>query len=170
MRTTILSVLLCLVLDASGVTDTGITELRKGLKKAESSEQEALRFHNQLSVIRPTTPIVEGYLAATEGLLAKHAFLPTTKYSRCKQSLDRFSKAIASDPTNLELRYLRLAVETHLPGFLGMSGDVPADRSMALRLLPGCTDRTLQRDVARLLEEKGDCSRVEKETLRKYLD
>jgi hypothetical protein len=161
---------LCLALFAAGSTDTGIAELRSGLKKAEASEEDALRFYRRLQAIRPPTPMIEGYLAATEGLLAKHAFLPTTKYSRCKQALEGFRKAIAAEPANLELRYLRLAVETHLPSFLGMSGDIPADRDMALRLLPACDDRLLRRDVARLLLENGDCTPAQKNMLKGYLD
>lgn len=170
MKATILSAVLFFAIDAVGFTDPALLGLRAGLKKAEVSESDALRFYDQLLQTRPQTPMTEGYLAATEGLLAKHAFLPTTKYSRCKQSLERFSKAIAADPKNLELRYLRLAVETNLPGFLGMSGDVSTDRTVAMQMLPTCSDQWLRRGLARLLLEKGSCTSTETESLRKYLE
>ena len=63
----ILCACLCFALGAAGGTQPDITELRSGLKKAEAGEDQALLFYRRLQGIRPSTPLIEGYLAATEG-------------------------------------------------------------------------------------------------------
>ncbi|MFM2206611.1 MAG: hypothetical protein RL213_586 [Bacteroidota bacterium] len=165
----LLAVLLLQVLFA-GAVGISISELRNGLKGAAVGEEQALRFMEKLKQSEPKSPLIKGYMAATEGLLAKHAWFPGTKYSWCVTSLDHFRDAIKADPENLELRYLRLNVETNIPGFLGMNGDVAEDRKKAFELLASTTDLSLRRDVARFLNEKGGCSEEEKKRLRPYLD
>lgn len=146
-----------------------VASLRSDFKKAADNEKAATAFLDKLERVSPKSPLIIGYMAATETLLAKHAFLPTSKYSWCKKGMNRFKEAVAADPNNLEIRFLRIAVEANLPGFLNMSGDVPADKQKILALLPLSSDRLLNKDVAEFLIKQHLCTAAEEAALKKHL-
>jgi hypothetical protein len=146
-----------------------VATLRADFKKAADDESAATSLLEKLQRVVPQTPLIIGYTAATETILAKHAFMPTSKYSWCKKGINRFKVAIAGDPDNLEIRFLRIAVEANLPGFLNMSGDVPADKQKIMTLLPASTDKALNKDVAEFLIKQHLCTGAEESALKKYL-
>lgn len=167
MIRTIAFVLLLLI---QGTNLVSSERLRKEYKSAVADEGRATALLEKLRATPSKDALTYGYIAATEALLAKFAFLPTTKYSLCKRSMEDFRLAVAADPENLEIRYLRLAVQVSLPSFLDMSNDIDADRKKALFLLPVSLDRMLQKDVARLLIDQRLCTPAESVRLRTYLD
>jgi hypothetical protein len=148
---------------------SSLLSLRTDFKKAADDEAVANALYEKLQRTTPKTPLITGYMAATETILAKHAFLPTSKYSWCKKGINRFKEAVAADPENLEIRYLRIAVEANLPGFLNMSGDVTADKQKILTLLPLSTDKSLNKDVAGFLIKQHLCTSAEESALKKHL-
>lgn len=150
-------------------TTPDLAKLRSDFRKASSDESAAEQLLENLKTTKSRDPLQEGYLAATEALMAKYAFIPTSKYSWCKRAISRFETAIQSAPENLELRYLRIAVEANLPSFLNMSGDVETDKKKIMQLLPSSQDADLNRDAANLLLSLQLCTKNEEAIICKYV-
>lgn len=135
-------------------------EVRIRFRQAGQDEAEAQRLHAELLAQHPT-PLLRAYLAATTALQAKYAFNPYNKVSYCKTSSELFQQAIAEDPRNVEMRYLRLAVQLNLPKFLGMSNEVAEDRRVILEGLSFLSDTGFRSEIAHYLLQEKQCSRDE---------
>lgn len=72
-------------------------------------------------------PFLLAFYGASETLIAKHSYNPYKKVKYLNTGLDKISKAIAADPENLEIRFLRYSILYHLPGILGYGDDRLAD-------------------------------------------
>lgn len=158
---------LCIQANAFGIS---LSYVRSEFKKATDNEETAEQLLVYLKKSPERDALIEGYLAATEALMAKYAFLPTTKYSRCSTAMKGFKKAIDMDPANLEIRYLRIAVEINLPSILNMSNDIDTDKKKIFELLPRSTDIQLNRDVARFLIDKKLCTPEQRVSLEKIIN
>ncbi len=135
-------------------------EVRKLFRQASQDEAVAEQLIKTLSS-QQDQPVLQAYFAATTALLGKYALNPYTKLSHCKQSSEVFQKAIAADPGNVEIRYLRLAIQLNLPRFLGMSNDLEEDRRVILQGLPFLRDISLRNEIAQFLLAQHQCTRAE---------
>lgn len=140
--------------------------IRIDFKKAAQDETAARQLLTSIQNSGNKDALFIAYQAATEALMAKHAFLPTSKYSWCKRAMNTFNIAVGASPENMEIRYLRIAVEVNLPAMLGMSGDIAADKNKILQLLPSSKEKTLNKDVIQFLLDRHLCTAAEEITLR----
>ena len=113
-------------------------------------------------------PLLIAYRAGTEALMGKFSSIPWTKYSYCKQAMKSFQDAVSKDPSNIEIRYLRIAVQANLPSFLNMSENIEEDKKVIIQNIQTSSDISLNKKIAALLLDKVSCSEAEKSILRKY--
>ena len=144
-----------------------IEKVRLDYRNAVDNESVAKQLLDEIQRSGNQNILFMGYQAATEALMAKHAFMPTSKYSWCKKAMNHFEQAIAAAPENLEIRYLRLAVEVNLPSILGMSDDIPADKQQIIRLLPRSENTGLNKEVIKFLLDRKLCTPSEQETIKR---
>lgn len=83
----------------------------------------------------PKTPVITGYLGATTILQAKHAFNPFNKLSYFKSGRRILESAIARAPKEVELRFLRYAVQVNVPAILNYNSEKAQDRAFLERSL-----------------------------------
>ena len=103
--------------------------------------------------------MLQAYFAATTALLGKYALNPTPS-SVIASNLRKSSKAIAADPGNVEIRYLRLAIQLNLPKFLGMSNDLKKT-VVILQGLPFLRDISLRMKSRAVPTAQHQCTRAE---------
>ena len=77
--------------------------------------------------------MILGYTAATEALMAKVTWNPYSKFSYLFKSKETFKKAIDKNSSNVEIRFLRFAVEHHLPKYLGLSKNMQSDKEVIMK-------------------------------------
>ncbi|MFM9028236.1 MAG: hypothetical protein ACKOQ6_09585 [Bacteroidota bacterium] len=147
-----------------------IEDIRSRFAKAAEDEKTAAGLLETLKNCPQKSALITGYIGATEALMGKHAFMPTSKYSWCKKSETDFNSAVIKDSENLEIRYLRFAVESNLPSFLNMSKHVDEDKSKMIQLINSSNDKTINRKVARLLLDSKMCTKPEEAQLKRHLD
>src|SRR5210317_1289656 len=70
------------------------------------------------------------YLASAEMMKAEHAFAPWTKYRHFKRGKNQLESFIKNNPENIEARYIRFLIQTHVPFFLRYSGEIEEDKAM----------------------------------------
>lgn len=72
-------------------------------------------------------PFLLAFYGASETLIAKHSYNPYKKVKYLNTGLEKIGKALAADPENLEIRFLRYSILYHLPGILGYGEERLAD-------------------------------------------
>lgn len=96
--------------------------------------------------------VLAGYKASATMVMAKHRADPLSKLSYFNRGKTALEKAIEKDTNNVELRYLRLTIQTNVPSFLGYSSSIENDRVFLKQALPGIRDKGLYEMVSSYLE------------------
>lgn len=158
--------LLSLPVISYGSTYT-VDQARIAFEIAATNEDKTTELLNNLNDSN-LTPILLAYRGATEALMGKFAGVPWSKYTWCKQSMRTFEKAVAAEPENIEIRYLRIAIQIHLPAILNMSGDIESDKACILKNLKFSHNELMNKKIAQYLLANTTCSEQEKTTLFAY--
>ena len=74
-----------------------------------------------------------GYRGVAEAVAARYLWSPLAKLRAVREAHRWFGRAVALDPQNVEVRFLRFSVETHVPRYLGLSPHLADDRALILR-------------------------------------
>ena len=107
-----------LVLNLSGQS---IHEIRSKFHAAVLDSDESQDFHHLLTNVENPNSTIKAYQAVSEVLLSQVVWNPFTKLSQIFKYDKLMAVAVKEDPKNVEIRFLRLAIEYNLPSFLGMS-------------------------------------------------
>jgi hypothetical protein len=140
-------------------TPADLHALRQKLIRAVNSSKTTDSLYRVLEKMPNKPPVITGYIGALTMLKGKHAWNPYTKMKYLNAGEKVMQQAVTADTHNIELRYLRFAVEEHLPGFLGM----------AKNLDYGTADQLLVSNTIKLLLESKKCSAKEEKALYKQL-
>ena len=110
-------------------------------------------------------PVMLGYKAAGHMMMAKHVGNPFKKISHFNKGKDYLTTAIEADTKDLELRFLRFAVQAEAPGFLGYRQNLEEDKIMLLRGYRNIEDRELKNMILNYLKTSKGLTSAEKERL-----
>jgi len=70
------------------------------------------------------------YLGAFQTIWAKHTISPISKFNTFKKGKKNIEEAVKLDPDNLEIRIIRLSVQSNCPSFLGYRNSIEEDKRM----------------------------------------
>jgi len=106
-----------------------IDEIRLLYEKSDKDESSCNKLIEILSVYNEKdNPLYAGYKASAIMMMAKHVFNPFSKMSYFKKGKKILENAIKADDKNVELRFLRFNIQTHIPSFLGYNNDIDSDK------------------------------------------
>lgn len=135
---------------------------RKAFHKAVLDESESRSFYEYMQSFENSAPTVTAYKAVSEAMLARVLWNPFSKINQVVKYQKEMEKAVAADPNDIEIRFLRLAIEYNLPSFLGMSDHVEEDVDIILANLSSATslkiDPSYGRYIFYFLEQADLCS------------
>ena len=80
-------------------------------------------------------PTERGYAAAFHMFMAKHTTNPFKKMNFFKTGKNRLERELASNPSNVELRFIRLSIQYHIPKYLGYHDDIEKDKEFLIKNL-----------------------------------
>jgi hypothetical protein len=103
-----------------------------------------------------------GYKGCAEMMKAKYGFNPFSKFSYFKKGKSMLEKAIVNDAGNIELRYLRFAVQINAPVFLGYRKNIQEDKIFLLNAIKNISDVYLKQSVISILKNSDYVSKEEK--------
>ncbi len=150
-----------------------IPELRKQLIRAINRKQTTDSLYQSLGLIQPRSGLITGYMGALEALKAKHTWNPYYKIKYLNNAEDSFKQAVAQDPHNIEIRFMRFSVEHNVPGFLGYNKNITTDKQEMIRQLElknyGTADKELIISVIKFMLDSKQCNIDENTTLHKQL-
>jgi hypothetical protein len=120
--------------------EAGIVEADRTLSELHAREPEGMSV----------PPVLEAYAGALDVLRSRYGRWPPGRIRDLRSGMGRLDDAVERDPDDLEIRYLRLASESHLPGIFRRDEVVRADRRV-LRRLRG-TDASMPPSMVALIE------------------
>jgi len=97
------------------------------------TEQELLTFIDLIG--DSSCDKVLPYLASAEMQKAQFAFAPWTKYRHFRKGKKQLEAFIKNNPDNIEARYIRFLVQTHVPFFLAYSKEIKEDKEKINKLI-----------------------------------
>ena len=119
-----------------------------------SSNNDACK--SLVEILKPynekNNPVLSGYRAGATMMMAKYVFSPFSKISYFRKGRDMLQKAVNADDQNIELRFLRFAVQTNLPFFLGYKDHIEADKIFILKGLSSLQDTVLKANIGTFMK------------------
>lgn len=123
---------------------------RKNL--ALASNDKALCFSMMEELVKhKNDEKAKGYLGAYTMISANHVFSPIQKLKSFNKGKDALEKSIVQLPKDVELRYVRYAIQISIPKFLGYKNNIQTDKKWMMEQLQH-SDKKLQTDIRTLLK------------------
>lgn len=85
-------------------------------------------------------PLAQAYRASLEGLVGKHSPRLLDKFNKVNAGISAFEGLIEAFPGSLELRFMRFAFYSQLPGLFGVGRYVNPDRAILTDMLEQGSD------------------------------
>lgn len=102
---------------------------------AAKDEDEAEAFLELMDKYKGKDPVVTGYKAVSNAIMAKHAWSPYSKIKYLKNCSNIFEQAVKLNPQNPEVRFLRYSIEYNIPKYLNMSQNLEEDKKVFMAAL-----------------------------------
>lgn len=106
-------------------------EIRELYEKSVLSEAASESLVRDLTSC-PKNNILEGYAAAAHMISAKHAWNPIRKSSLFFKGKHSLEATILRNFEEVELRFLRLTIQSSIPSFLGYKSSISSDKKYIL--------------------------------------
>lgn len=142
-----------------------LDEIRGLYQKAESSKAAAKELEELLEPFDENAPVLLAYKASSMMFMAKHVLNPFKKMRYFKKGKELLERAVDADKGALEIRFLRFAVQSTAPAFLGYKDHLEKDKAILLNELPEIKDRNLKTLVLPFLLNSDHLTETEKKQL-----
>ncbi|MBA2499372.1 MAG: hypothetical protein H0V30_06560 [Chitinophagaceae bacterium] len=133
-----------------------LTEVRALYQKAAKEEKICNKLIGWLSPYNEkNNPLLFGYKAGGTMMMANYVFNPISKFSYFNKGKKMLDKAISADGKNVELRFIRLTIQTNIPSFLGYKNHIGSDKTFLLQTLPHLKDYHLRNMIVSYFKQQG---------------
>ncbi|MEQ8905476.1 hypothetical protein [Ekhidna sp.] len=146
---TLISVLL--LLSAPYLFGQTLNDIRSEFSAVVQNPEESRRFYDYLKKIENPPSTVKAYQAVSEALLAQVVWNPFNKLAQVMKYDKQMENAVTEDPDNVEIRFLRLAIEFNLPSFLGMSTHIEEDTQRIIQNMSSINSMQLDKSYGRYI-------------------
>jgi hypothetical protein len=147
--------------------------LRKQLLEALEKKNLTDSLYKVFSAAPNKSPLNTCYLGVIQALKAKHAWNPYFKVKYLNDADKTLQTAVNREPDNIEIRFMRFSIEHNVPGFLGYTKHLVADREEMIKQLDRKHYTTADHEVVvtiiKFLLESKRCTPQENEKLHKQL-
>ncbi|MCS6796765.1 MAG: hypothetical protein NZ516_12480, partial [Raineya sp.] len=108
--------------------------LRTLYKEASENERKLKEFEQAIQQEKVSEAIRWAYKGALQALKGKYSFLPATKLSFFWEASNYLEKALAQEPENVEIIFLRFTVECGVPSLMNYALHLQEDRKKIIQL------------------------------------
>jgi len=153
--------------------DVNPSELRKKFYASIDDAPAAKLFLSELESVKgELEPIQKGYKAAIRMVMAKHVLNPYNKFKYFLDGKNELEAAILINPKDIELRLIRFAIQSNVPGFLGYNSEIKNDKQFLMDSLQKLkkqkeADAELIKIMKQYLNESKYCTEQEKSSINK---
>ena len=128
-----------------------VPELRRLYEKGAKDKPTCEKLLVHLNNYKGQDPIVLGFAAGTQGMMAKHAWSPYAKIKHLRTSAELFDQIVKKHPQVTEVRFLRYSLEFFIPHYLNMSEHLEEDKEVFLDSLFRYPNSDIDADVYRTI-------------------
>ena len=128
-------------------------DLRRHLHLAATSKSTCETLIAYLNKYKGPDPVVYGYKAAAQGIMADHVWNPYLKVKYVRNSAKIFEEILKKNPEVAEVRFLRYSLEYYIPRYLNMSGHLQEDRAVFLKSLFRYPQSDLDPEIFRIVKD-----------------
>lgn len=107
--------------------DLDLAVIRKDFNKGVHDEDLCKKHYDMLKK-NANSGTEKGYAAAYQMFMAKHTGNPIKKMSYFNGGKDLLERQLKSEPNNVELRFIRLCIQFHLPKYVGYRSNIEEDK------------------------------------------
>ncbi|WP_425392930.1 hypothetical protein [Ekhidna sp.] len=163
-----------LVILSVSVFSQNLSEIRAEFHSVVLNPDDSKEFHAFLSSVENPSTTVKAYQAVSEALLAQVLWNPFNKLKQVVKYGNQMEEAVNADPDNIEIRFLRLAIEYNLPAFLGMSSHLEEDVKLIAENLSNVSSMQVNpmfgQYIFHFLEETDLCSKAQLSQMKQTFD
>ncbi|MGV3504117.1 MAG: hypothetical protein ACO1O1_10440 [Adhaeribacter sp.] len=109
-----------------------VHDLRHFMESSAKDKEVCERFVKHLGNYKGKDPVVLGFEAAAQGVMAKHAWSPYYKLKYLHHSAQLFEKVMKQHPQVPEVHFLRYTVQFFIPRYLNLSDNLEEDKKVFL--------------------------------------
>lgn len=132
--------------------DSTMKELRSLFYKATLKESYIQEVKDHMKKSNEQDAF-ESYRSMLLFMKAKYAINPYTKLSHFKKGRKKMEAAIKRYPNDIETHFLRLAIQTKLPSFLGYDNSKETDKDFIIKHFKEITDKDLMGRILLFFKE-----------------
>jgi hypothetical protein len=159
----VLTLLLCVL--SCWATESDVLELRKLYYQSYKDKTAADKLYKETRTYDAKQPKMLGYKAVASMMMCNYVANPYTKVKYFYAGKGDLEKAIKASPGDVELRYLRYAVQEHVPSVLNYNGSMSEDRKILVTYLNDAGNREKDPDLhARIMKYLLNSNTVPTET------
>lgn len=138
--------------------------------KSVDSEESLLKLEKYLGSVKQTS-LVKGYRGSLKMMKAKYVISPIQKLSNFKNGKAELEIAIKESPKDVELIYLRYAIQSVVPAFLNYNSSLKTDKRFLLTSISEgkIHDKELRGNIVDFLRVHGKLTDLEQAEIRKDL-
>jgi hypothetical protein len=150
-------------------------QVRRDYIAAIENSDKADKLCTQLEKIKSPSALEMAYLGSVQAIRAKHAWNPVNKMSYLGKGFDIINNAVAKDPNNLEVRFLRFSLQYYVPSFLGYSKNITTDKNKIVNIIKNTEpinldiEKEILKNMIGFMIDSKKCTNQEIEILKKVL-
>ncbi|NCP44843.1 MAG: hypothetical protein GW818_00010 [Flavobacteriales bacterium] len=124
-----------------------LNEIRIGFYDAVQDSKKAEILIKKINSIEPKSALITVYNGATCAIMAKEKWSPFSAIKLLKKSNVEMNKAVKASPENLEIRFIRFAVQKNIPSYLGFSNNIEEDKKYIIKHIDSFYNPTLNKEM-----------------------
>ncbi|MEQ8324776.1 MAG: hypothetical protein RIC15_11000 [Vicingaceae bacterium] len=144
--------------DQLNAADLTPISFRLSFVRATDDESDCKKLLRELAALDENQYALRAYRAAITMSLAKFTYRIDEKLTYFYRGKKEIEEAIAKAPNNIEIRFLRLALQDHIPAIL-LYNDQQDDLQFIMEHLGEVKEAYYREEVSKYLVEKGHCTK-----------
>ncbi len=143
-----------------------LEQLRAKFHEAAKSSDAADEFSDMVETLTEQHPLHFGYRGMADMLQAQFSYNPYNKLKYFRRGKEKLERAIALAPHNVELRFLRFAVQVKSPSLLGYKDHIEEDKKCLLQFVDAqrikLSDKDLLQRIVNFMKSSECCTDSER--------
>lgn len=148
-------------------------QLRNGFFGMKDEECGQQKFFQSIKSDEYLSPVHQAYAGTAEAATAECVRGPSSKIGHFNRGKRNIEAAVERAPENAEVRFMRFATQTNIPGFL-FYDNIKEDKALIMEQLPALLADPDERDfwirVAGFLIDSGELEKEEVNKISKLID